>query len=136
MIVFRKNPALAGLFAVWTLFAGFAGAAEEKLRVLIIDGQNNHNWRIMTPPMKADIERSGRFIVNVATTPDRKADKSAWDAFRPEFSKYDVVLSNYNGEPWPAEVRKAWRIMFPTAAAWRSSTPRTTPSPTGPPTTQ
>lgn len=106
MIAMRRAPALIGLFAVWTLFAGFAGAAEEKLRVLIIDGQNNHNWRIMTPPMKADLERSGRFVVDVATTPDRKADRSAWNAFRPDFSKYDVVLSNYNGQPWPAEVRK------------------------------
>jgi type 1 glutamine amidotransferase len=110
MIGIRKGAVLAGVLAGW----GFALAqneralgAEEKVRVLIVDGQNNHNWRIMTPPMKADLERSGRFTVDVATTPGPKADRSAWDAFRPDFSKYDVVLSNYNGEPWPPEVRKA-----------------------------
>src|SRR5262249_15548354 len=43
----------------------------------------------------------------VVTTPASKSDRSAWDAFRPDFTKYDVVLSNYNGEPWPAEVREA-----------------------------
>ena len=75
--------------------------------MLIVDGQNNHNWRIMTPPMKADLERSGRFTVDVATTPGPKSQRSAWDAFRPDFSKYDVVLSNYNGESWPPEVRKS-----------------------------
>ena len=86
---------------------GHALGAEDKVRVLIIDGQNNHNWRVMTPPMKADLERSGRFIVDVVTTPGPKSPRSAWDAFRPAFSKYDVVLSNYNGESWPADVRKS-----------------------------
>ena len=79
----------------------------EKVRVLIIDGQNNHNWRAMTPPMKAELERSGRFTVDVVTTPGPKASDDLWKTFRPEFSKYDVVLSNYNGEMWPEEVRKS-----------------------------
>jgi type 1 glutamine amidotransferase len=85
----------------------FAHSADEKVRVLIVDGQNNHNWRAMTPPMKAALEASGRFTVDVATSPPSKASPSAWDSFRPAFSNYDVVVSNYNGEPWPAEVRKA-----------------------------
>ena len=55
----------------------------------------------MTPPMKDDLVKSGRFTVDVATTPEKKAPKEAWNAFHPDFSKYDVVLSNYNGEPWP-----------------------------------
>jgi type 1 glutamine amidotransferase len=75
--------------------------------MLIIDGQNNHNWREMTPPMKRALEATGRFAVDVATTPDARAPKGAWDSFRPEFKKYDVVLSNYNGQPWPEPVRKA-----------------------------
>ena len=108
--IVRKGPAIAGLFVAWAMVAGAVGSAvgaEEKIRVLIVDGQNNHNWRIMTPPMKADLERSGRFTVDVATTPGPKAKAADWESFRPDFSKYDVVLSNYNGEPWPAEVRKA-----------------------------
>src|SRR3954447_21780549 len=84
-----------------------AATAADKLRVLIVDGQNNHDWRMMTPPMKADLEKSGRFTVDVVTTPPAKSPESAWDAFRPDFRKYDVVLSNYNGEPWPREVQKA-----------------------------
>ncbi len=110
MIRISKGAVLVGLLAGWVLGVGLAGqaqATEEKVRVLIVDGQNNHNWRIMTPPMKADLERSGRFTVDVATTPAPKAQRSDWDAFRPDFSKYDVVLSNYNGESWPPEVRKA-----------------------------
>jgi type 1 glutamine amidotransferase len=101
--------ALTGILAVGlALGVGTTPAqAAEKVRVLIIDGQNNHTWQNMTPPMKADLERSGRFDVTVATTPPAKSPKEAWDSFRPDFRKYDVVLSNYNGEPWPAEVQKA-----------------------------
>jgi type 1 glutamine amidotransferase len=96
---------LLGLLACLAL--GRPAVAEEKVRVLIIDGQNNHNWKAMTPPMKADLIKSGRFTVDVATTPEKQAPREAWDDFRPDFSKYDVVLSNYNGEPWPDRVQKA-----------------------------
>ena len=105
MVLPHRRRVLLGLLACSVLGPGQGEptlAASGKVRVLIVDGQNNHNWRAMTPPMKADLERSGRFTVDVATTPRPKAPQSAWDAFRPDFSKYDVVLSNYNGEPWPA----------------------------------
>ena len=103
-----------------------------KVPVLIIDGQNNHNWRAMTPPIKAELERSGRFTVDVVTTPDRSAKRELWNAFRPDFSKYDVVLSNYNGEMWPEEVRKALEdYVSETEEAWRSSTRPTTRSRSG-----
>lgn len=107
----RRNL-LRGILAGLALSAAIAAPvppalAADKLRLLIIDGQNNHAWQAMTPPMKADLEHSGRFTVDVATTPGPKAPKSDWQTFRPDFSKYDVVLSNYNGEPWPEEVQKA-----------------------------
>jgi hypothetical protein len=98
------------LLATWALCATSASAApgtDNRIRVLIVDGQNNHNWRAMTPPMKAALERSGRFAVDVITSPPPKASRADWDAFRPDFSKYDVVLSNYNGEPWPSAVQDA-----------------------------
>lgn len=105
MTTLCRRSAILGLLAL--LAMGRAGFAAETLRLLIIDGQNNHDWKAMTPPMKEALEETGRFTVDVATTPDNKAPKEAWDAFRPEFSKYDVVLSNYNGQPWPKEVQEA-----------------------------
>jgi uncharacterized protein len=104
-----RGPLILVFLVAWALGLGVpsSGLAAEKVRVLIIDGQNNHNWRAMTPPIKAELERSGRFTVDVVTTPDRSAKRELWNAFRPDFSKYDVVLSNYNGEMWPEEVRKA-----------------------------
>src|SRR3954454_14773814 len=98
---------LLGLGLLACLAPWRPAVADEEVRVLIIDGQNNHNWKAMTPPMKDDLVMSGRFTVDVITTPEKNAAAEAWKAFRPDFSKYDVVLSNYNGEPWPEEVQKA-----------------------------
>jgi type 1 glutamine amidotransferase len=73
--------------------------APARLRVLIIDGQNNHDWKTTTPLMRQILESCGRFDVEVATSPPGGADMSG---FRPRFADYDVVLSNYNGDRWPA----------------------------------
>ncbi len=92
------------------LAVGAAGVAEaekaDKIKVLIVDGQNNHNWQATTPHLKKILEESGRFAVDVATSPPT-GQKEAMAKFQPEFGKYDVVLSNYNGEPWPEATRKA-----------------------------
>lgn len=80
--------------------------AADKLRVLIIDGQNNHDWERTTPYLKQMLEATGRFSVTVATTPPPKMNSpQAWNGFRPMFSEQDVVLSNYNGETWPEHAR-------------------------------
>ena len=77
----------------------------EKLRALIIDGQNNHDWQSTTPLLKKHLEASGRFTVDVATSPPAGQDMSG---FRPKFADYDVVVSNYNGDRWPKETEKAF----------------------------
>ncbi len=76
-------------------------------RVLILDGQNNHKWRVTTPVLKHALESSGRFQVDVSTSPGPKSE-DGWDAWRPDFDQYDAVLSNYNGELWPQPVREAF----------------------------
>lgn len=80
----------------------WGGAAEPKIRALIIDGQNNHDWKRMTPWHRAQLEATGLFSVDVSTTP---AGDAGWESWRPDFSKYQVVLSNYNGRPWPEAVK-------------------------------
>lgn len=92
--------ALASL--LWVLPA----AAADPVRLLIVDGQNNHNWKATTPILKDMLTKSGRFTVDVVTTPPGKQPKEAWDSFRPKFSDYAAVVSNYNGELWPEPVRK------------------------------
>ncbi|NQT91860.1 MAG: ThuA domain-containing protein [Lentisphaerae bacterium] len=82
--------------------------AAEKIKVLLIDGQNNHKWQVTTPALKKMLEDTGRFAVEVATTPPRGAKQDAWEKFSPNFAGYDVVLSNYTGAMWPKDVCAAF----------------------------
>jgi type 1 glutamine amidotransferase len=54
--------------------------------------------------MKKYLEETGLFTVDVATTARSGTD----DSFKPDFAKYNVVVSNYNGAPWPAATRQAF----------------------------
>ena len=73
-----------------------------KIAALIVDGQNNHDWRKTTPVLKAALESCGLFTVDVATSGPKIED------FKPDFAKYGVVVSNYNGADWSAETKKAF----------------------------
>jgi len=74
------------------------------LRALIVDGQNNHDFKSTTPHLKKVLEETGLFTVDVATSPARGGDMSG---FKPKFSDYRVIISNYNGEPWSKETEEA-----------------------------
>lgn len=87
------------------LLSSLSAADGGRLKALIVDGQNNHDWRTTTPLIQATLEACGRFTVSVATTPGKDADMSA---FHPTFSDYDVVVSNYNGQPWSKETSAAF----------------------------
>lgn len=82
--------------------------AAQPIRVLIVDGQNNHDWERTTPYLKRMLEATGRFRVYVATTPPKGATPEQWNGFRPSFADFGVVLSNYNGETWPEHARTAF----------------------------
>ncbi|MGI9242148.1 MAG: ThuA domain-containing protein, partial [Verrucomicrobiales bacterium] len=73
-----------------------------------VDGQNNHKWQQTTPVLKQALESSGKFSVDVSTSPGKNGSKEDWDKWRPEFSKYGAVVSNYNGQDWPEEVRDSF----------------------------
>lgn len=79
------------------------------IRALIIDGQNNHDWRKTTPVLKKILEDTGLFQVDVLTSPPKDGDFST---FRPEFSHFQVIVGNYNefpnGSKWPDEVKAAF----------------------------
>ena len=79
--------------------------AAEKLKALIIDGQNNHEWQKTTPLLDQMLQKSGRFVADVATTPQSGEEMKS---FRPRFSDYDVIISNYNGDRWPKETEEAF----------------------------
>jgi type 1 glutamine amidotransferase len=89
------------------LFAPQVAAAQSgpKLKALIVDGQNNHrNWPTTSQMMKKYLQETGRFTVEIATTAPQGTDEN----FKPEFKKFDVVVSNYNGASWPKATQSAF----------------------------
>lgn len=99
MNTLRHRCLLAGLCLLAVLSTPAA-----TMKALIVDGQNNHNWKDTTPLLKKYLEDTGLFTVDVATTP-AKGDPAV---FNPEFKKYKLVVSNYNGQDWPKETQAAF----------------------------
>lgn len=89
-----------------TSVVAFALTPPAKLKVLIVDGQNNHQWANTTPVLRNVLESAGCFTVEVSTSPAKGAAAEAWKDWNPNFSDYAAVVSNYNGESWPENVRK------------------------------
>jgi len=100
--------AAAAVVITLLLLPGLNAEDKPVYSVLIIDGQNNHKWEQTTPVLVDALKSSGRYNVEVTTSPPKGSESSAWDSWRPAFSNYHAVVSNYNGEMWPAEVRGAF----------------------------
>lgn len=91
-------------FAAVAFLATIASAAPPN-KALIVEGQNNHGiWPKTSQMMKQYLEETGLFAVDI----ERTAAKGTDENFKPDFSRYDVVISNYNGAPWPAETQQAF----------------------------
>jgi type 1 glutamine amidotransferase len=124
---------IVSLLCFLLLFTMFDAAAQKKkiIKTLIVDGQNNHvQWPKITFMMKKYLEETGRFKVDVKRTKftwegeefiksfpieglgeTEALKKSQADPnFKPDFSKYDLVICNFgwNAAPWPEETQKAF----------------------------
>ncbi len=105
--------------------------AAGKLKALIVDGQNNHLvWPKSTIMMKQYLEQTGLFEVDIARSrylwkAEREKDylplagvgeaellsePKADPDFKPDFTRYDVVISNFGWKAadWPEATRKAF----------------------------
>src|ERR1022692_3733737 len=97
---------------VMVLWAALA-RSEDKLPVLIVDGINNHDWQTATRELQALLLESGRFTVDVSTSPPADAPAAAWNAWNPDFARYRVIVNNFNGGHthagirWPRRVEQA-----------------------------
>jgi len=96
---------LAGLVGS-VMALGPASAAEQKIKVMIVGGQNNHDWAKSTPFMKGILDEAGHFDVTVYNAPPRGAPQEQWDAWQPKFDDFGCIVLDYNGEMWPERVKK------------------------------
>ncbi len=82
------------VLAFFWIRCGFSQAAPAKLQVLIITGQNGHDWRAVTPELRKVLEDTGRFEVRV-TEEFRGAGPET-------LAPYDLVVLNYFERRQPA----------------------------------
>jgi type 1 glutamine amidotransferase len=90
----------AVLLALWS-----SAAAAAPIKVMILDGASAaayHDWKLTTQIMKRELEDAGIFDVTVVSAPPADGDFSN---FHPGFAKYQVVVSNYDAQDWPAPLK-------------------------------
>lgn len=76
-----------------------------EIKVLIVNGQNNHNWKIGSNSLQKIMEGAGLFTVEIATSPEKGKDMSD---FKPNFQAFDVVVMDYNGDEWCDETKTSF----------------------------
>jgi len=105
-----RHSACRGLFqqAVSALLvlplAAFAATRDpffqpNKIRVLILSGRNNHDWRTTTPAIRRLLDATGRFDTRVSEEPAALSEAAV--------APYDVLVSDYNGPRWGAAAESA-----------------------------
>ncbi len=87
-----------------TLFSGEI-SGEDKIKILILSGRNNHDWEKTTPLLTRILEESGRFKVEITNQPDTLIYN--------ELKKFDAIVSNWNSYPdndyiWPKETKEGF----------------------------
>ena len=93
--------------ALLALACAASALAAPMHRILLLTGQSNpyHDWLKSYPLVKAHLERTGLFKVDVAITPGRGADFSG---FAPRFADYKAVVMVYEGDEWPDATKAAF----------------------------
>ncbi len=77
----------------------------EDVRVLVVAGQNNHDWKRSTPYLHWIVNSHPDITATINNAPSSNDDK-AWQEWNPDFAAYDVVILNYNGQMWPGYLKE------------------------------
>lgn len=104
-----KNIIALGIaFVTLSVLVTVAAPAAPPIMAMILDGQSGgtyHAWQQVTPVLKKQLEDTGLFHVDVVTSPVSTGDFSN---FKPDFTKYQVVISNYDAPDWPTDLKASF----------------------------
>jgi len=100
----------AGTLLTALLAGALTLAAAPPIPVMLLDGEQGgpyHAWQETTPYLKKMLDETKVFNVDVVTAPPAGGD---FTKFKPEFSKYKVIVSNYDvpDERWSAELKESF----------------------------
>ena len=96
------------LLAAATFCAPAVFAADKAaINVMLLTGQCSqyHNWQVSSKVLQHILDEPGIFKVDAVLSPAKGADMAA---FKPDFSKYQVVVLDYDGDDWPAATRESF----------------------------
>ena len=107
LLILVAVASLGGAAAVFQAAPQVPKSGAGPVRVLILSGQNNHDWKSTTPKLKAILEETGLFRIDILDNPATLTG--------PALAPYDVILSDWNAfglDPaaaaWPEETRQAY----------------------------
>jgi len=86
----------------------FSAHAAPSIHVMLLDGESGgpyHKWQLTTPVLKKELEETGLFVVDVVTAPKAGED---FTNFKPDFTKYQVIVSNYDAANWPDDLKASF----------------------------
>jgi hypothetical protein len=66
-------------------------SAATPIRVMLVDGANNHDWKATSPVITRILDEAAVFTTTRVTV-----DNAELNSFAPDWSRYDVVVLNYN----------------------------------------
>src|SRR5688572_5204287 len=108
MRILLRALLIGSVLAAALVSKALAASTEKPIRVLIVDGFSNHDWRLTTHYIRSILERAGNFAVDVSTAPPTSS-APGWEQWNPTFGEYDVIVQHCNdingGPSWPASVR-------------------------------
>ncbi|HSH19554.1 MAG TPA: ThuA domain-containing protein, partial [Draconibacterium sp.] len=86
------------------LFFQSCEKGKKEIRVIILSGSNNHDWKSTTSYLQKMYTETGLFAVEITEKPDTLKSM--------DLNKFDVIVSNWNSWPendlrWPEETEKA-----------------------------
>ncbi len=76
---------------IFLVTASLQGQGQEPVKLLILSGQNNHDWQKTTPMLERILTNSGMFTVSITNRPDTLEYS--------DYLKFRLIVSNWNS--WP-----------------------------------
>ena len=97
---------LAWGMIIWMLSPSLcASAISSSIKVLIVTGQNTHDWKTSSSALEQMLEDTRLFEVNIAVSPEKDG---SMEEFLPDFASYQLVVLDYSGEEWSEAAKKAF----------------------------
>jgi mono/diheme cytochrome c family protein len=104
------QPFRAAILVAAFAILSISSRAAAPIRVMLLDGESAgayHQWQLTTRVLKKQLDETRLFDVDVVSAP---AAGASFSAFKPEFTKYQAVVLNYDApdERWPADLKAAF----------------------------